>query len=297
MLYRKYRPQTLDEVFGNKATLKSLDPLLDKEDPPHVYLFHGPSGTGKTTLARIVAKELGCEDHEIEEKNNASFRGIDSSREIIQNSRFKGMQCIIFDEAHQLTKDAQDALLKLFEDTPKNCFYILCTTEPTKVKKTIRTRCVEFETKPLSDQQMADLINYICKKEDKSIANASLDFIIKNSEGGSREALTILEQIIDLKEEAEEAALSSYKSAEVKAFDLCKAVGEKGDYFDAIKIFQSIKDDPEGVRRMVLAYYAKVLTGKQRDHARHVIECFSQNYFDTGRAGLGASIYDVFHDE
>lgn len=292
MLYRTHRPMKLSEVLGNSTLIKSLQSMLDSEIPPQVFLFHGESGTGKTTLARIVANELGCE--KIVEKNLADFRGIDTARQIIGETRYKGMKCWIFDEAHQMTKDAQDALLKLFEDTPKGCYFILCTTEPKKVKKTIRSRCVEYETKLLNNMDMNRLLDRVIEAEDKNIIPEALDYIIEHTEGAARKALTMLEQIINLAEDEQIEALDDYNYTEVRVIDLCRALNK--NYKESIKLAKLLDTDPESIRRAILGYYTTVLMNNGDEHVRHILDCFMDNYYDSGKAGLVSSIWDVFND-
>lgn len=292
MLYNTYRPNKLSDVLGNSTLKNSLESMIKSDTPPQVYMFHGGSGTGKTTLARIVAQELKCEN--INEKNLADFRGIDTARQIISETRYKGTKCWIFDEAHQMTKDAQDALLKIFEDTPKHCYFILCTTEPNKVKKTIRSRCIEFETKPLSNMDMNRLLDRVIDKEDANIAPESIDYIVEHSEGASRKALTMLEQIINLPESEQINALDDYNYSEVAGIDLARALTK--NYKTAIAIAKKLDVDPEGVRRIVLGYYTTVLINKGDSQSRHILDCFMDNYYDSGKTGLICSIYDVFHD-
>jgi DNA polymerase-3 subunit gamma/tau len=162
-LYIKHRPTDLIGVKGNEDVVEALkNMLLNKESCPHSFLLSGPTGCGKTTLARIIAAELGCFGSDYKEIDSADFRGIDTIREIGKQCMYKPLEssCRVFviDECHKMTNDAQNAFLKRLEDTPKHVYFILCTTDPSKLIPTIRGRCSQFQVKPLSEKVLLRLL-------------------------------------------------------------------------------------------------------------------------------------------
>ena len=157
-LYRKYRPQTEDEMVGNESAIKAVKKEL--ENGSHVFLFTGNAGCGKTTMARIIAKEVGAGDLSIREINSAENRGIDTARDILEQMQYMpsdGDALVwIFDECHKWTNDMQNAMLKPLEDTPDHVYFFLCTTDPQKLIKPLVTRCSVVAMKPLNDEEMTD---------------------------------------------------------------------------------------------------------------------------------------------
>jgi len=203
-LHIKYRPRTWDEIWGNEEVVELLKSSLSKpaEKRPHVFLLQGPSGCGKTTLARIIKKELGCADLYYNELNVADTRGIDRVRYIIsecQNTPWMGsVKIYVLDEFHQITKEAQNALLKILEDTPRHVYFILCTTEPKKIIRPIRTRSATYQVNSLPPSLIRDLLNWVCNEERKEVSNEALEVISRTCEGSSRQALVSLDQVIDI---------------------------------------------------------------------------------------------------
>ena len=200
-LHLKYRPKNFSEFVGNPGTVEALETVLakPKNEIPHAFLFCGPSGCGKTTLARIVKNELGCSNEDFIEIDSGDFRGIDTIRDIRQNMVFRplsgGIRVWLLDECHQLSKDAQNAFLKALEDTPEHVYFLLATTEPEKLLKTIRTRCARFDVHPLSERMMVRHLRKITEKEGKKVPNEVLSQIASDSLGSVRQALVILDKI------------------------------------------------------------------------------------------------------
>ena len=169
-LHLKYRPSCFEEIVGNSGTISSLSSILHRrEGSPHAFLFVGPSGTGKTTLARIIKQSLKCSDTDFQELNVANTRGIDTIRDIVQNCRLYPIEgdvkIFLLDEAAKLTNDAQNALLKVLEDTPKHVYIILCTTDPEKLLNTVKTRCTTFQLQKLINKDMISLLKRVIDSE------------------------------------------------------------------------------------------------------------------------------------
>ena len=306
-LHIDYRPQNFEEVFGNELLVKKLSSIFHekREDKPRAILFAGPSGCGKTTLARIIAKELGCPeflengDRNLDfcEINSSNNRGIDTAREILEQIHYlpmnKESSCRIWllDEVHQTTKDFQNALLKALEEPPKHIFFILCTTNPEKLLATIKTRCSKFEVAPLSSDDVQELIRWVLESEgllddfdDKIIAQ-----IAEKVDGCPREALVALDQVIDLDAKDREVVISNYKTTEAQTIDLCRALMKKAKWPEVYKILDGLKQagqDPENIRRAVIGYAAACMKNRIDVHAILIFECFKKNFFDTGWVGL-----------
>jgi len=221
MLYRKYRPQKFAELVGLESVRKTLLSQVKDKKVAHAYLFAGPRGTGKTTTARILAKAINCPEikagepcgncgvcKQVEEGryldlieiDAASHRGIDdvrALRERIKLAPSVGQYKIyIIDEAHMLTPEAFNALLKTLEEPPAHVIFILCTTESYKLPETIRSRCQRFNFERASVKHIVGRLADICKKEEVQLDEGELVEIAKASGGGFRDAETLLEQVI-----------------------------------------------------------------------------------------------------
>ncbi len=297
-LYHKYRPETLEEMIGNESLIETLRAMLSKEDPPHSYLFTGPSGCGKTTLARIIKETLGCSDGDYYEIDSADFRGIDSIREIRRNINFKpssgDCRVWLIDECHQLTKDAQTALLKALEDTPKHVYFILATTELKKLLPTIKTRCTSFEVKLLDDEQMEVLINWVSENEGLEVPVNVTQSVIKTAQGSARKALVALEKLIGLDEDAMLGAVQDIEEEEKQVIDLCRyLLSKKPNWKGAAELLKKINEEPESARRMMLGYFSSVLLKTDNSMAYNVLSCFADNFYDSGKAGLIAACYEA----
>lgn len=220
VLARRYRPQTFSEVIGQTHVVKTLVNALKLGKLSHALLFSGIKGTGKTTVARIVAKALNClnlvEGYEpcnqciscqeinkgvfvdVIEIDAASNRGIDQIREIIENLKYaptKGRAKVyIIDEAHMLTKEASNALLKSLEEPPSHVYFILATTEPNKIIPTILSRCQRYDFRKLDLPLLVKHLKYICEKENHLIEEEALRLIAKEAQGSLRDALSLLDQ-------------------------------------------------------------------------------------------------------
>ncbi len=294
----EYRPTKFADVVGNKSTISSLQTVLEGEKKPHVYLFTGPSGCGKTTLARITASELQCSPHDLVELNSSNNRGIDTARDIISQMVYKplhgSVKVFLLDEVHQTTKDFQQAMLKALEDTPAHVYFMLCTTEPEKLLPTIKNRAVTFSVERLKDQQIVRLLWSICQKEKKEIDKEILQDIAEECEGSARQAVITLQKVIGLTKEDEiKEAIRSAKVEEAAVIDLCRALLKKESWKEVSKIIKGIDEDPEKVRRAVLGYMSSALLNSGQERAAFIIECFSDNYFNTGKAGLIFSCFSV----
>lgn len=295
MLYQKYRPTKFEQVVGNATTVTSLKYVTKTKDV-HTFLFTGPTGCGKTTLARIVAKELGASDNSIIEVDSAQFRGIDTIRDIRQKSQFVPLEGTIkvwiIDEVHQLSKDAQNAFLKILEDTPQHVYFILCTTDPQKLIKTIQSRCSTYSVEPLNKQEMYTLLRRIVKAENATLSKDMYLNIIKSSEGRPREAIQILEKIINVPE-GEEGDLSALtNNVEQESIELCRALA-KGASWKAIRtILKGLKnEDPERIRRHVLGYFSAILLNKDDERIAGLMEEFLEPFYNTGFPGLVYACY------
>lgn len=199
-LYRKYRPESFDEVIGQDHIVKVISGSLKAGKVAHAYLLCGPRGTGKTTIARIIAKELGTSANDIYEMDAASNRGIDDIREINNNVRtlpFDSQYKIyILDEVHMFTKEAWNALLKTIEEPPEHVIFILATTEFEKIPETIVSRCQSFIFKKPNDAILSSHIKNIAKKEGYKLEEGGAELIALLADGAFRDALGTLQKVI-----------------------------------------------------------------------------------------------------
>ncbi len=219
-LYRKYRPQTIEQIVGQEHIKKALANAIEMNRISHAYLFTGPRGTGKTSTARIFAKSLNCEKgptinpcNECENCRNitnsipidvieidaASNRSVNDADEIIQKVALAPVQSrykiYIIDEVHMLTNQAFNALLKTLEEPPKNVIFILATTEVHKVLDTIKSRCQRFDFKRITTDDIAKHLRFISDKEEINITDDALRYIAQNSAGGMRDSIALLDQL------------------------------------------------------------------------------------------------------
>jgi DNA polymerase-3 subunit gamma/tau len=299
-LHIEHRPRTLDEIVGNKAVKDSLESIFTrKSDFPHAYLFHGPTGTGKTTMARIVASLLKCDESSIEEYNVANLRGIDTVRAIGEYCQYMPLtgntRVYILDEIHRQTKDAKEGLLKLLEDPPPHVYFILCTTNPEELPPTLRGRCHTYQTKPLKSSEMMGLLKTILVKEKvKDYPETILKEIIHLSEGLPRNALVMLDAVIDiLEEDSAIAALSSVALSDADTKELCQSI-MAGDPWDKVRENLKIimtEYEPEKIRQAICGYLLSVLlNSKQNDRVSAMLDVFSETNFYTPKL-LANQIY------
>jgi len=308
MLQITYRPDSLANLSGNFATIEKLKKMLErpKEKIPHAFLFTGPTGCGKTTLGRIVAKDLGCdlESQDYNEVNSADFRGIDTIREIKTNMRFAplnskgGVRVWLIDECHKLTDDAQNALLKILEDPPPHVYLILCTTKPEKLIKEIKGRCSPFEVETLEKIEIIKLLKKVAKTEKIKISKKALELIAKSSEGHPRNALVILDQIGNLPIDSQINAIQEAIPSETEIIDLCRTMLQKFDWKKVRPILSKLKDtDPEKVRYAVLGYCNAVLLKSDNSRAFLIMDAFKDPFYTTGKAGLTLACYNAMLDQ
>ena len=299
-LYRKYRPSCFDDMVGNETTIKSLKAELDNGS--HVFLFVGPAGCGKTTLARIVAKEVGAGELSINEINSAENRGIDTARDILEKMRYNpsdGDSIVwILDEMHMITTAGQNALLKALEEVPESVYFFLCTTDPQKLIAPLKTRCSIINVTPLKDEEMRYLLKRTARAEGKKMGAEVYDKIIELAQGGSRKGLKLLAKVLYLDDDEErlKALKSENVSESEETIELCRALLKKGNTFSNLAgILKSIDTtEAERARQAVMGYMnAVLLNGKPSPEAVAAMQAFSSaDCYRHGKFALTVALLD-----
>ena len=291
-LYRTYRPQKFSEVIGQNVIVKTLQNAIKNDRVSHAYLFCGPRGTGKTSIARIFAKVLNCaNEHDGEPCNEcvtckeisegmspdvieidaASNNGVDEIRDLKEKVKFlpagSKYKIYIIDEVHMLSTSAFNALLKTLEEPPKHVIFILATTEPQKVLSTIISRCQRFDFGALNVNELVNALENICVKEQIDYDKNALKIIASASEGGLRDAISLLDQAISLTTDKIDEDVASAVTGLVgkeKLIDLANAIEDK-NISECLLTIQELENSGKEVSKIVnslLGFYRDVLLCK-----------------------------------
>jgi len=302
-----YRAKTLEDLIANKASLSSLKKILQRDNPPNAFLITGPAGTGKTTLGRIIKDMLKCSRSDFTELNASDDRGIDAVRTLADGMRTMPLsgktKVILLDEAHMLTKPAQEALLKSLEEPPKYVHWIICTTNPETLKPTLKRRCHQYTMQRVMDEDMKQLLKNIILKEKKKTANYPgpvIHKLINIAEGSPGQAMKLLDQIIDLTDPKEMMSVLdnvSFSDESGDIADICKILvddrmkDEPTRWKKLAPLLKNLDIDPESGRRVVLSWMTTTLLSRESARIAYVMDNFKDNFFDNGKAGFVLACY------
>ena len=290
-LHRKYRPEALDKVIGQTAVTKSLGYLLQQGKPPHAILLSGPSGVGKTTIARIFSKEV---EATLVEVDGATYTGIDSMRTLTESLQYKPLhttaktRCIIIDECHALSRASWQSLLKSVEEPPNHVFFCFCTTEIDKVPKTIVTRCQHYPLQLVSSGVLEKHIIRIAKKEGIKLNSDSFSYIARHSMGSVRQSIVYLSTCATAKSLDEVKALVASGAEEKETVDLFRLlVSGRASWYECLRILSKLEETGAAIQyesvRIGLVNYIGVVLNKTKDKnkARQllaIVEAFSKPF-------------------
>lgn len=306
-LYRKYRPQKLEEVVGQEHIKQALSNAITLGKISHAYLFTGPRGTGKTSTARILAKSLNCVEGptvtpcgkcascvditntvpiDVIEIDAASNRKVEDAQNILEKIQYVPVngkyKIYIIDEVHMLTNTAFNALLKTLEEPPKNVVFILATTESHKVLDTIKSRCQRFDFRRITTDDIAKHLRYISDKENIKISDGALYSIAKNSAGGMRDSIALLDQVSILGESKEITEDDINNLLGRISFDILNEMAQyiiDSDSINAVKILEKVYNsgnEPVQILSNLMYYFKNLLIVKNCD-ANTTIELTNLN--------------------
>lgn len=275
-LYRTYRPTTFEEVAGQQHIVKTIKNALATGKIAHAYLFAGPRGTGKTTMAKLLAKALNCEEGigcqcnhcdnciainkgthpDVIEIDAASNNGVDQVRDIVDRVKYGTIlgkyKVYIIDEVHMMSPGAFNALLKTLEEPPSHVIFILATTEPHKILPTILSRCQRYDFSKVSDADIRERLQIVLEKENIVYNASAVDLIISLADGGMRDALSMLDQVLaysgDVLKEEDVLEIFSLESIEEK-IELIKSIFD-GDIADVLKRVNNYIDKGTDIKRL-----------------------------------------------
>jgi len=287
-LATKYRPKKFDEIIGQGGVVKALKKIFDPQPTgpvaySHSWLFTGPSGTGKTSLARILANTFAggtAGPSNIIEIDMATNSGAEATRDLALKANYKALgispvKTIICDEVHRCSAAAWSSLLKPIEEPPSHTYWILCTTETSKIPETIKNRCVTFVLKPVDEVEIFGLLEKVNKLEKFNTAPEVLETIAENSSGSPRQALTNLELCSHAKT-ANEARELLRSALQMKGpVDLARLLIDKRkpQWTDITKCMAAMENvDAEGIRIVIVNYIAGCLMrAKNNDEAKRFL--------------------------
>lgn len=311
-LATKYRPRTFDDVTEQGAVKVILEQQLKSGEIKHAYLFCGSAGTGKTTCARIFANEINQGKGNPLELDAASNNSVDDIRNIIQQAKVQSMdseyRIFVLDEVQALSNSAWQAMLKLLEEPPKKSIFIMCTTDPQKIPKTILSRVQRFDFRRISQQGIIDRLAHILDEEQIPATNVqgwlpSITYIAKIADGGMRDAITLLDKCLAYSKELTiENVIQALGTVDYEVFfDLSDQINKKQGA-DVIRIIEKVHADGKDLKQFIKDYMSFLLDINKYDILKsfdylqipstyeEALKNYKQDWYDTCRRLLPAVV-------
>lgn len=270
-LHVKYRPTELDAIIGQNEVVRSLNKLLDAKQLPHSILLHGPSGVGKTTIARILAAEVQAQIMEIDAATNT---GIDAMREIVEPLQYRGFgekenKVVILDECQSLSKSAWQSLLKIVEEPPKHVYFLFCTTELDKVPKTIQTRSHSYGLRAVVSNVLEEYLDKVIHIEKFKLPDGVVEVIAREAQGSVRQALTYLSACRSARSVNEAKSLMSAAGDGAEAIEFYRLlVSGRANWKQCMLVLGKLEGDLsyESLRIGVMNYTGAVLANTKNEN-------------------------------